>query len=154
MTPPPVQTVAGAVDRLDALEASVNETLVAMRRLRGELAGVQTPCCGQWWQVRSLASGADPIETSHAVCIRDSDTGELQWLVCISNTWVRKPLHYFQPVRRLAHISDWTCDNNDKSEARQHIGPAPQARGRSHHSSSGRRCVLLDRRPARRQRQL
>lgn len=129
ITPPPVQTIAGAVDRLDALEASVNETLVAMRRLRGELAGVQTPCCGQWWQVRSLASGADPIETSHAVCIRDSDVGDLQWLVCISNTWVRKPLHYFQPLRRLAHIADWTCDTNDKSEPESTSDQRPKPAG-------------------------
>lgn len=113
-TPPTVQTIDGAVARLDALEESVNETLVALRRLRGELAGVQTPCCGQWWLVRSLAGGADPaVEISHAVCIRDSDSGELQWLVCVSNTWVRKPLSYFEPLRRLAYISDWTCDNND-----------------------------------------
>lgn len=117
MTPPPVQTVEGAVDRLDALEASVNETLVALRTLRGELAGVQTPRCGQWWLVRSLARGADPaVEISHAVCVRDRESGELQWLACISNTWVRKPLHYFQPLRRLTHISDWTCDDSDQRE--------------------------------------
>ncbi|MGJ6127037.1 GntR family transcriptional regulator [Mycolicibacterium sp. Y3] len=109
MTPPPVQTIEGAVDRLDALEASVNETLVALRRLRGELAGVQTPHCGQWWQVRSLAQGADPVDTSQAVCIRDDECADLQWLACISNTWVRKPLNYFQPLRRLSHIPDWSC---------------------------------------------
>lgn len=127
VTPPPVQTVEGAVDRLDALEASVNETLVALRTLRGELAGVQTPCCGQWWLVRSLARGADPaVETSHAVCIRDSESGELQWLACISNTWVRKPLHYFQPLRRLTYISDWTCDN-DGTPSDQHPKPASEA---------------------------
>lgn len=115
VTPPPVQTVEGAVDRLDALEASVNEALVALRTLRGELAGVQTPCCGQWWLVRSLAKGADPaVEISHAVCIRDRESGELQWLVCISNTWVRKPLHYFAPLRRLTYIADWACGDNNK----------------------------------------
>ncbi|MDM2170987.1 GntR family transcriptional regulator [Mycobacteroides abscessus] len=116
-TPPPVQTVEGAVARLDALEESVNETLVALRRLRGELAGVQTPCCGQWWLVRSLAGGADPaVEILHAVCIRDGESGELQWLACISNTWVRKPLSYFQPLRHLSYINNWTCDNNDDGE--------------------------------------
>ena len=110
ITPPPVQTVTEAVDRIDALEASLNEALVALRTLRGELAGVQTPRCGQWWQVLSLALGADPIETSHAVCVRDRDTGELEWLASISNTWVRKPLHYFQPLRRLTYVEDWSDD--------------------------------------------
>lgn len=115
-TPPPVQTVEGAVDRLDALEASVHETLVALRRLRGELAGVQTPRCGQWWLVRSLAQGADPItDTSYAVVIRDSESGDLQWLVTVSNTWVKKPLHYLQPLRRLTYINDWTSDDNQET---------------------------------------
>lgn len=123
-TPPPVQTVESAVARLDALEESVNETLVALRRLRGELAGVQTPCCGQWWLVRSLAGGADPaVEISHAVCVRDGESAELQWLVCVSNIWVRKPLSYFEPLRRLTYISDWTCDNNDSDGP--HSGTLP-----------------------------
>lgn len=110
MTPPPVQTIEAAVDRLDALEASVNEALVALRRLRGDLAGVQTPQCGQWWQVRSLAKGADPVYTSEAVCIRDDESGDLQWLAMISNTWVRKPLNSFQPLRRLSYIPDWSSE--------------------------------------------
>lgn len=110
MTPPPVQTVETAVDRLDALEATVHETLVALRSLRGDLAGTQTPCCGQWWQVRSLALGADPAEVSQAVCTRDSDTGELQWL--FGATLTTRPLHHFQPLRRLTYFSDWTCDKN------------------------------------------
>lgn len=133
-TPPPVQTVAAAVDRIDALEASLNETLVALRGLRSDLAGVQTPRCGQWWQVRSLALGADPIETSHAVCIHDRESDERQWLVCVSNTWVRKPLHYFQPLRRLTHISDWSSEDEDAGnpveadlEHRQQAGGAPTA---------------------------
>ena len=112
VTPPPVQTIQGAIDRLDALETGVIDTLVALRTLRGELAGAQTPCCGQWWLVRSLAKGADPaVDTSQAVCIRDSESGELQWLVCISNTWVTKPLHFFEPLRRLSYITDWTCED-------------------------------------------
>ncbi|CAA0126545.1 Uncharacterised protein [Mycolicibacterium vanbaalenii] len=114
MTPPPVQTVEAAVDRLDALEVSVHETLVALRSLRADLAGTQTPCCGQWWEVRSLALGADPAEVSQAVCTRDSDTGELQWL--FGATLTTRQLHHFQPLRRLTYLSDWTCDkNHDKN---------------------------------------
>ncbi|MBN3459691.1 GntR family transcriptional regulator [Mycobacterium sp. DSM 3803] len=112
MTPPPVQTIDAAVNRLDALEAAVNETLVALLSLRGDLAGVQTPCCGQWWQVRSI--GGDPAETTHAVCIHDRDTGELQWM--FGSTLATRPLHHFQPLRRLTHITDWPCDNNDDRE--------------------------------------
>lgn len=128
MIPPPVQTIEGAVGRLDALEASLNETLVSLRALRGDLAGVQTPCCGQWWVVRSLARGADPAELSHAVCIRDSESSELQWLVCVSNTWVRKPLHYFQPLRRLTHIQDWACDNTRSQDDQRPHAQADQDR--------------------------
>ena len=127
VTPPPVQTVAAAVDRLDALEASLNDTLVALRSLRGQLAGVQTPECGQWWRVRSLALGADPIETSHAVCVRDRETNELQWLACISNTWVLKPLHYFEPLRRCAYISDWDCSDDSASKPQASPAQRPQS---------------------------
>ncbi|OLT97893.1 hypothetical protein BKG60_03910 [Mycobacterium syngnathidarum] len=135
MTPPPATTTAAAVDRLDALEASVNETLVALRTLRGELAGAQTPHCGQWWRVRSLALGADPIETSHAVCIRDDETKELQWLACISNTWVRKPLSYFEPLRRLTYISDWTGDEDEPSSTPP--DPRPQPAGEATTATAG-----------------
>lgn len=111
-TPPPVQTTQDAVDRLDALETTIHETLVALRSLRGDLAGVQTPSCGQWWQIRSLARGADPSETSEAACIRDNETGELVWF--FNATLAKRPLHHFQPLRRLTHISDWGCDTPDK----------------------------------------
>ena len=113
MTPPPVQTTEDAINRLDALEASVHETLVALRSLRSDLAGVQTPSNGQWWQVRSVARGADPAETSEAVCIRDHDTGELLWL--FSTTLARRPLHHFQPLRRLNHIKDWGSDDTENA---------------------------------------
>lgn len=104
MTLPPMQTVDGAVNRLDALEASVNETLVAIRTLRSDLAGVQTPCCGQWWLVGSLAKGADPaaVDTSHAVSIRDRESGELHWLACTSDT-------YFQPLLTEHPDHTWTA---------------------------------------------
>lgn len=114
MTPPPVQTTEDAIDRLDALEASVHETLVALRSLRSDLAGVQTPSNGQWWQVRSLARGADPAETAEAVCIRDHETGELLWL--FSTTLARRPVHHFQPLRRLTHIKDWGSDDTETAD--------------------------------------
>ncbi|AGC60234.1 hypothetical protein MULP_00099 [Mycobacterium liflandii 128FXT] len=34
------------------------------------------------------------------------------WLACISNTWARKRLYYFQPLRRLTYIFDWACVDN------------------------------------------
>ncbi|KAB7754417.1 transcriptional regulator [Mycobacteroides abscessus subsp. abscessus] len=116
LTPPPVQSVAAAVDRLDALEDSLTETLVALRRLRGELAGIQTPSYGQWWQVRSTALGADASDTDYAVLVHDAKTGEPHWLATISNTWVKKPLAYFEPLRRCHYIEDWEIERHRGAE--------------------------------------
>lgn len=125
LTPPPVQSVAAAIDRLDALEDSLTETLGALRQLRGELAGVQTPSYGQWWQVRSLALGADPADIHYAVCVYDDKTGEPHWLATISNTWVKKPLTYFEPLRRCDYIEDWAIERHRGAEPTPPTSRAP-----------------------------
>lgn len=122
--PPAPETTEQVIGRLDSLEMSLTETLVALRQLRGQVAGVQTPRLGQWWSLRSLALGADPAETSHAVLIRDRESGEPHWLVCVSNTWVKKPLGYFEPLRHLNYIEEWTCERDETDDEPSHAGSA------------------------------
>lgn len=126
--PPAPETTEQVIGRLDALETSLKETLVALRQLRGEVAGVQTPRLGQWWCVRSLALGADPAETSHAVLILDRESGEPHWLVCISNIWIKKPLSYFEPLRHLDYIEEWACERGGVDDEPSHAGSAAARR--------------------------
>ncbi|WP_343929752.1 hypothetical protein [Tsukamurella strandjordii] len=92
--------------RLDAIERSLLDALSEVRSLRTRVTANSSvrPKLGEWWDVRSHASG----DVFHAVYVRDRKmAGEFLWLVAVDNTLIFRPLSHFDVVRRRDESPDW-----------------------------------------------